>query len=274
MFGLFLLIVLVEIVGCYLLWLWLCKGGSVWLLLLMVVSLVLFVWLLILYLMVSGWVYVVYGGVYIGIVLFWLWLVEGICFSCWDLLGVVLCLVGMVVIMFGLCMFLVQGWVWFGVIRLVMVYDGGVFGFWSMYMFCFVSFCEFYLFYFSEYCYLVLWWLYFIGSCGVLLLVVIVLLCGQLLFLFGVLFCGYGFVWVGYFFFEKNRLVMFCYLLYLFMGDWVMFFDILCGWVCLQWVVLVFCGYCFVGRGKGLVGCVFVFMNCCVVVCLWVVDLG
>lgn len=100
---LFVLIVVVEIVGCYLLWLWLCKDGSVWLLLLVVVSLVLFVWLLILYLVVSGCVYVVYGGVYIGIVLMWLWLVDGVCFSCWDLFGVVLCLVGMMVIMFVFC---------------------------------------------------------------------------------------------------------------------------------------------------------------------------
>ena len=49
----------------------------------------------------SGRVYAAYGGVYIGTALFWLWLVDGIRPSRWDLLGAALCLAGMAVIMFG-----------------------------------------------------------------------------------------------------------------------------------------------------------------------------
>ncbi len=41
--------------------------------------------------------------------------------------------------------------------------------------------------------------------------------------------CGYGFAWVGHFFFEKNRPATFQHPLYSFMGDWVMFADILRG---------------------------------------------
>jgi len=43
------------------------------------------------------------------------------------------------------------------------------------------------------------------------------------------LFCGYSFAWVGHFFFEKNRPATFQHPLYSFMGDWVMFADILRG---------------------------------------------
>src|SRR3954463_6388182 len=38
---------------------------------------------------------------------------------------------------------------------------------------------------------------------------------------------GYAFAWVGHFFFEKNRPATFTYPLYSFMGDWVMWKDIL-----------------------------------------------
>jgi len=64
--GLFLLTALAEIVGCYLPWLWLRKGGSIWLLLPAAASLALFAWLLTLHPTASGRVYAAYGGVYIG----------------------------------------------------------------------------------------------------------------------------------------------------------------------------------------------------------------
>jgi len=41
------------------------------------------------------------------------------------------------------------------------------------------------------------------------------------------LVAGYFFAWVGHFFFEKNRPATFTYPLYSFMGDWVMWRDIL-----------------------------------------------
>ena len=45
-FALFVATALAEITGCYLLWLWLRKGGSVWLLVPACLSLAVFAWLL------------------------------------------------------------------------------------------------------------------------------------------------------------------------------------------------------------------------------------
>ena len=98
---LFVLTAVAEIVGCYLPWLWLRKDGSAWLLLPAAASLALFAWLLTLHPAASGRVYAAYGGAYIGTALMWLWLVDGIRPSRWDLLGVGLCLAGMMVIMFA-----------------------------------------------------------------------------------------------------------------------------------------------------------------------------
>jgi len=99
--ALFILTALAEIVGCYLPWLWLRQNGSVWLLLPAAFSLGLFAWLLTLHPTASGRVYAAYGGVYIGMALLWLWLVDGVRPSQWDALGVALCLTGMSVIMFA-----------------------------------------------------------------------------------------------------------------------------------------------------------------------------
>ncbi|HIE4005890.1 TPA: Mpo1-like protein [Stenotrophomonas maltophilia] len=93
----------------------------------------------------------------------------------------------------------------------------------------FASFREFYPFYLSEHRHPVSRRLHFIGSCGVLLLVAAAVLRGQPLLLLAALFCGYGFAWVGHFFFEKNHPATFRHPLYSFMGDWVMFADILRG---------------------------------------------
>jgi len=43
------------------------------------------------------------------------------------------------------------------------------------------------------------------------------------------LVCGYAFAWVGHFFFEHNRPATFTHPLWSFMGDWVMWKDILIG---------------------------------------------
>ena len=75
---LFALTAVAEIVGCYLPWLWLKQGASIWLLLPAALSLVLFVWLLTLHPAASGRVYAAYGGVYISVALLWLWLVDGV----------------------------------------------------------------------------------------------------------------------------------------------------------------------------------------------------
>jgi small multidrug resistance family-3 protein len=99
--ALFILTAVAEILGCYLPCLWLRKAGSVWLLAPAAASLALFAWLLSLHPTVAGRVYAAYGGVYVCVAVFWLWAVDGVRPTAWDLVGVGICLVGMAVIMLG-----------------------------------------------------------------------------------------------------------------------------------------------------------------------------
>jgi len=98
---LFIITALAEIVGCYLPYLWLREGKSIWLLVPAGISLALFAWLLSLHPTAAGRVYAAYGGVYITVALLWLWSVDGIRPSAWDLLGSALALTGMAIIMFA-----------------------------------------------------------------------------------------------------------------------------------------------------------------------------
>ena len=95
---LFALTAVVEIVGCYLPWLVLRQGKSAWLFLPAITSLVLFAWLLTLHPFSAGRTYAAYGGVYIGIALIWLRVVEDIELTRWDLTGAIVTLVGMAII--------------------------------------------------------------------------------------------------------------------------------------------------------------------------------
>ncbi|HLW74723.1 MAG TPA: DUF962 domain-containing protein [Gammaproteobacteria bacterium] len=93
----------------------------------------------------------------------------------------------------------------------------------------YASFKDFYPYYLGEHRNPVCRRLHFTGSALVLTTFFWVLVTGRwsgfiLLPLF-----GYGFAWVGHFFFEKNRPATFTHPLYSFMGDWVMFKDILIG---------------------------------------------
>lgn len=99
-FLLYLITAIAEIVGCYLPWLWLRQGGSAWLLLPAAASLAAFAWLLTLHDAASGRVYAAYGGVYIGAALVWLWAVDGIRPSIWDIAGAAVALAGMSIIAF------------------------------------------------------------------------------------------------------------------------------------------------------------------------------
>ena len=74
--GLFCVTALAEIVGCYLPYLWLNQGRSIWLLLPASFSLAAFVWLLTLHPSAAGRVYAAYGGVYVSMAIAWLWAVE------------------------------------------------------------------------------------------------------------------------------------------------------------------------------------------------------
>ena len=98
---LFIATAFAEIIGCYLPYLWLRKGASAWLLVPAALSLAAFVCLLTLHPTASGRVYAAYGGVYVTIAVGWLWLVDQVKPTRWDLLGAMLCLAGMAVIMFS-----------------------------------------------------------------------------------------------------------------------------------------------------------------------------
>lgn len=100
-FVLFLLTALAEIIGCYLPYLWLREGKSVWLLIPGAISLAIFAWLLSLHPTASGRVYAAYGGVYIFSAILWLWLVDGIRPTTWDIVGSLTAIVGMTIIMFA-----------------------------------------------------------------------------------------------------------------------------------------------------------------------------
>ena len=98
--ALFVATALAEIIGCYLPWLWLKEHRSAWLLLPAAISLALFAWLLTLHPSAAGRVYAAYGGVYISVAIIWLWLVDGIRPTPWDIAGVLVALTGMGLIMF------------------------------------------------------------------------------------------------------------------------------------------------------------------------------
>lgn len=100
-FGLFVLTALAEIVGCYLPWMWLRQGASAWLLLPGAASLAAFAWLLSLHPTAAGRVYAAYGGVYIGVAMVWLMVVDKVRPTVTDWLGVAICFAGMAVIIWG-----------------------------------------------------------------------------------------------------------------------------------------------------------------------------
>lgn len=99
-FFLFLATALAEIVGCYLPYVWLNKQASIWLLVPAAFSLALFAWLLTLHEAAAGRVYAAYGGVYISVALAWLWAVDGVRPTAWDVAGVALSLAGMGLIIY------------------------------------------------------------------------------------------------------------------------------------------------------------------------------
>jgi small multidrug resistance family-3 protein len=98
--GLFAVTALAEIVGCYLPWLVLKQGRTMWLLVPAAASLALFAWLLTLHPTAAGRTYAAYGGMYIAVALLWLRFVDGIALSRWDLAGAAFALCGMAVIAF------------------------------------------------------------------------------------------------------------------------------------------------------------------------------
>jgi small multidrug resistance family-3 protein len=98
---LFFFTALAEIMGCFLPYLWLRKGGSILLLIPAAASLALFVWLLTLHPAASGRVYAAYGGVYVLTALLWLRYVDGVKLATTDWVGALVALAGMLIIISG-----------------------------------------------------------------------------------------------------------------------------------------------------------------------------
>lgn len=99
--GLFVVTAFAEIIGCYLPYLWLRRGGSIWLMAVAGVSLGLFAWLLTLHPAAAGRIYAAYGGVYVVIALFWSWRVDGVPLTAGDLVGGAITLLGMGIIVWN-----------------------------------------------------------------------------------------------------------------------------------------------------------------------------
>jgi len=96
--GLFFVTAVAEIIGCYLSWLVLTQGRSAWWLLPAAASLAAFAWLLTLHPSATGRTYAAYGGVYVVVALLWLWRVDGVMLTRWDIVGGAICLAGMAMI--------------------------------------------------------------------------------------------------------------------------------------------------------------------------------
>jgi hypothetical protein len=91
------------------------------------------------------------------------------------------------------------------------------------------SFAAFYPFYLSEHSDRTCRRLHFVGTSLGLACVALALGSGRWWLILLGLLIGYAFAWTGHFFFEKNRPATFRYPLYSFLGDWVMWRDILVG---------------------------------------------
>ena len=91
------------------------------------------------------------------------------------------------------------------------------------------SFAEFYPFYLSEHANRTTRRLHFVGSSLALICLLALVLTGDVWWLVGAALAGYGFAWVSHLTVEKNRPATFRFPLYSFMGDWVMFWQILKG---------------------------------------------
>jgi hypothetical protein len=91
------------------------------------------------------------------------------------------------------------------------------------------TFSDFYPFYLREHANLTCRKLHFIGTCGVIALLLLFFFTGNLVILAALPVIGYGFAWAGHILFEKNRPATFKYPFFSLLGDFRMFWDILTG---------------------------------------------
>ena len=93
----------------------------------------------------------------------------------------------------------------------------------------FNSFKEFYPFYLSEHKKTETKLFHIIGTSLVILLFCFTILLEEWTYLYFAPLAGYGFAWFSHYYYEKNKPATFKYPIYSFIGDWVMFKEILTG---------------------------------------------
>ena len=93
----------------------------------------------------------------------------------------------------------------------------------------FATFAEFYPFYLGEHRNSTCRILHFCGTSIGLALMLVALWSGTYWLIAVAMIQGYAWAWVGHFGFEKNKPASFKQPLYSFMGDWVMWFQLLTG---------------------------------------------
>lgn len=97
--ALFVLAAVLEIAGCFAVWVWVRRGAAPWVVVLGIASLVGFALALTrVDSAFAGRAYAAYGGIYIAASLFWLWVVEGQAPTRTDVIGAVLAVIGALVI--------------------------------------------------------------------------------------------------------------------------------------------------------------------------------
>lgn len=98
--ALFVFAGLCEIGGGYLVWLWLREGKSIWVAIAGAVVLILYGIVPTLQPANFGRVYAAYGGVFVVLSILWGWKVDNILPDRFDVLGGLICLIGVGVIMY------------------------------------------------------------------------------------------------------------------------------------------------------------------------------
>ncbi|HEY9613828.1 YnfA family protein [Allocoleopsis sp.] len=91
---------LFEIGGGYLIWLWLREGKSIWLGIFGALTLSLYGAIATFQPANFGRVYAAYGGVFIAMAMLWGWKVEGVAPDRYDVIGVSLALLSVLIIMY------------------------------------------------------------------------------------------------------------------------------------------------------------------------------
>jgi hypothetical protein len=91
------------------------------------------------------------------------------------------------------------------------------------------SFWSFYPYYLTEHSHTTNRTLHFLGTLGLITILIVAIVLQKWWMLALIPVCGYGFAWVGHFFIEKNKPATFTYPLYSLASDFVTFWHILTG---------------------------------------------